>query len=94
MVLEDQTLKDIAAKYGKSVAQIAIKFQVQRGVIVIPKSVKPERIGSNFKVFDFELSSEDMDAIRGVNKNWRGLSFDFVAKDHKYWAFRPNYTEG
>ncbi|XP_039263366.1 aldo-keto reductase family 1 member B1-like [Styela clava] len=93
VVLNDPVLKKIADKYGKTPAHVAIKFQMQRGVIVIPKSVTPARISSNFEVFDFELSNDDMDGIRGVNRNWRGLSFDWAAKSHKYWAYHPNYSE-
>jgi 2,5-diketo-D-gluconate reductase A len=59
----NELLTSIAAKYKKSVAQVILRWLTQRGVVVIPKSVRKERIEENFNVFDFELSSEDVDAI-------------------------------
>ena len=59
----NKVLSDIGAKYGKSVAQTALRFLIQSGVVVIPKSVHHERIQQNFEVFDFVLSTEDMKTI-------------------------------
>ena len=59
----NKVLSDIGAKYGKSVAQTALRFLIQSGVVVIPKSVHHDRIEQNFNVFDFELSAEDMQTI-------------------------------
>ncbi len=56
-------LKSIGEKYGKSVAQTALRFLIQRGVIVIPKSTHKERMIQNLDIFDFSLSSEDMESI-------------------------------
>ena len=56
-------LLSIAEKHGKSVAQVILRWLTQRGVVVIPKSVRKERMVENFSIFDFELSAEDMDAI-------------------------------
>jgi diketogulonate reductase-like aldo/keto reductase len=71
VLLNDETLQAIGAKYGKSAAQVAIRWQMQRGVVVIPKSVSPARIAQNFDVMNFELSSEDMQAIGALNRDWR-----------------------
>ena len=60
---KNKVLSDIGAKYGKSVAQTALRFLIQSGVVVIPKSVHHERIQQNFEVFDFVLSAEDMKTI-------------------------------
>ena len=57
------TLVSLAAKYRKSVAQVVLRWLIQRGVVVIPKSVRPERMGENIDVFDFHLAPEDMDLI-------------------------------
>lgn len=62
-MFSNELLTSIGAKYNKSVAQIILRWLVQRGVVVIPKSVKKERIVENIDVFDFELATEDMDAI-------------------------------
>lgn len=70
-LLSDPTLVTIAEKHGKSLAQVAIKFQLQRGVAVIPKSVTPARIKSNLDVFDFTLSDQDLLALEAYERGWR-----------------------
>lgn len=60
-----------AEKYGKTQAQILLRWQVQGGVVVIPKSVHPERIAENAQIFDFELEEADMRAIDALNENRR-----------------------
>lgn len=62
-VLQDERLGKIADKYGKSIAQICIRYILQTGVLPLPKSATPERIHDNFDVFDFHMDAEDMDAI-------------------------------
>ena len=64
---QNPTLSEIAAKYGKSVAQVALRWNVQRGVVVIPKSVHKERIQENFNIWDFELSEKDMETISDMD---------------------------
>jgi diketogulonate reductase-like aldo/keto reductase len=66
-IFQNETLSAIGAKYGKSVAQVILRWHVQRKLVVIPKSVKRERMAENFAVFDFELSGEDMDAIQALD---------------------------
>ncbi|XP_073423572.1 aldo-keto reductase family 1 member C1-like isoform X3 [Dendrobates tinctorius] len=70
-ILEDQVLAEIGKKYCKTSAHIAIRYQIQRGVVAITKSYTPARIRENFKVFDFELTPEDMKTIDGLNRNLR-----------------------
>ena len=65
-VLGDETLAAIAKKYNKSVAQICLRFVLQSGLNVLTKSVTPERIIENTKIFDFELSAEDMAVISAM----------------------------
>lgn len=69
--LDQPALTKIAEKYGKSAAQIVLRWDLQNGVIVIPKSVKEHRIRENADIFDFELSAEDMAAIDELNENKR-----------------------
>jgi len=62
-IFENELLLSMAEKYKKTVAQVILRWLTQREVVVIPKSVRKERIVENFSIFDFELSPEDMDAI-------------------------------
>jgi diketogulonate reductase-like aldo/keto reductase len=62
-LLSKEVLQKIAEKHHKSVPQVAIRWLVQRGIIVLPKSINPQRIEQNFDVFDFELSEEEMQLI-------------------------------
>ncbi|MEH1807398.1 aldo/keto reductase [Nostoc sp.] len=62
-IFKNELLLAIAEKYKKTVAQVILRWLTQRGIVVIPKSVRKERIVENFNIFDFELSPEDMDAI-------------------------------
>lgn len=65
-VLRDGRLAAIAAKYGKSVAQLCVRWCLQYGVLPLPKSVTPARIAQNAQVFDFAISQEDMDAVTAL----------------------------
>jgi 2,5-diketo-D-gluconate reductase A len=67
-ILENPTLKTIAEKHGKSVAQVILRWHIETGNIVIPKSVTPARIKENFEVFDFSLNGTDHDAITKLDK--------------------------
>ncbi|XP_060554314.1 aldo-keto reductase family 1 member A1-A-like isoform X3 [Ruditapes philippinarum] len=69
--LEDPVLMEMAKGKEKSVAQIILRFLIQYGTVVIPKSVTPSRIKENINVFDFELSEEEMQRIKSLNKNKR-----------------------
>ncbi|KPD09413.1 glyoxal reductase [Aneurinibacillus migulanus] len=70
-LLDHQVLKDIANKYDKSIAQVILRWDLQNGVVTIPKSTKEHRIIENSMVFDFELTKEDMERIDGLNQNYR-----------------------
>jgi 2,5-diketo-D-gluconate reductase A len=70
-VLDDPTITEIAARYGKTPAQVVLRWQIERGDIVFPKSVTPARIRENIDIFDFELSGEDVEAISALNRNER-----------------------
>lgn len=76
-LVTDAKLTAIGEKYGKSAAQVMLRWNLQRGLIVLPKSVHQERIVANSQVFDFVLSEEDMRAVSAMNQNKRlNLSLD------------------
>ena len=64
----NETIAKIAAKYNKSIAQVILRWELQRGIVIIPKSVHIERMEHNFNVFDFELSKEDMATMATLDK--------------------------
>lgn len=68
-VLKDERLTSIADKYGKTAVQLALRFALQNDVVIIPKSTHKDRIIANADIFDFNISDEDMEAIRQVNEN-------------------------
>lgn len=70
--LEDQLILGIAEAHGKSAAQVMLRWHLQEGRSVIPKSVKPARIAENFDVFDFTLTAEEVEAIDGLETGVRG----------------------
>ena len=72
-------MQALAAKYGKTPVQVVLRWDIQKGVITIPKSVKSERIISNANIFDFELSADDMEKIDRLDRNKRiGGHPDFI----------------
>jgi diketogulonate reductase-like aldo/keto reductase len=70
-VLEDPTIVEIAGRHAKTAGQVVIRWHLQLGNVVFPKSVTPERIEQNIDVFDFELSDGEMDAIAGLDRGER-----------------------
>ena len=72
---KNETLAEIGRKYGKTVPQVALRWLLQRGVIIIPKSTHKERMAQNIDIFDFELSSDDMSLIKTLDTG-KSLFFD------------------
>jgi len=70
-VLQDATITDLASSYGKTSAQVVLRWHIQLGNIVFPKSVKQGRMRENFEIFDFELTDTDMSLISALNKDER-----------------------
>ncbi|KOR86229.1 glyoxal reductase [Bacillus sp. FJAT-22058] len=70
-LLDNEVLQAIATKHGKSVAQVILRWDLQNGIVTIPKSTKEHRIVENSTVFDFELTEEEMNQIDGLNQNHR-----------------------
>src|SRR5437764_2238077 len=71
MLLHEDVIEQIASKHGRTPAQVILRWHLQLGNVVIPKSVTPERIEQNFQLFDFELSGEDMNAIESLDSGDR-----------------------
>jgi len=70
-VLDSDELAEIGAKYAKSVSQTVLRWHLQRGYGVVPKSVREERVLENIDVFDFALSTDEMNFISSLNRNFR-----------------------
>ena len=68
-ILENETLISIGKKYGKTPAQVILRWDVERGIVTIPKSVRKERIEENFDIFDFRLTKEEITAIDLLDRN-------------------------
>jgi 2,5-diketo-D-gluconate reductase A len=66
-LFQNELLQGIGTKYNKSIAQVVLRWLIQRGVVAIPKSVRKERIAENFNVFDFEITTDDMEAITSLD---------------------------
>ena len=83
-VLDDPAITGVAEALGRTPAQVVLRWHIQRGDIVFPKSVTPQRVKENYEIFDFELSADDMVAVSSLDKGEQGRtgpnpdSFDYV----------------
>ncbi|XP_043335797.1 dihydrodiol dehydrogenase 3-like isoform X5 [Cervus canadensis] len=90
VLLEDPVLCAIANKHKQTPALVALRYQIQRGVVVLAKSYNKKRIKENIQVFDFELTPEDMKAIDGINRNIRYYEF-LLGISHPEYPFLEEY---
>ncbi|XP_068626103.1 aldo-keto reductase family 1 member B1-like [Battus philenor] len=88
-LLEDKRLKEIADKHNKTIAQVLIRYAIERGMIVIPKSVTRSRIEQNFQVFDFQLDAEDLQRVAALECNGRLCTMGDV--HHPDYPFHDEY---
>lgn len=89
-LMDDPKVKTIADKYGKTSAQVLIRFQIDRGVVVIPKSVTKDRIVANMNVFDFKLTTEEIQQLETFDRGFRFCALEWV-KHHKYYPFSVEF---
>lgn len=80
-IIENKALEELGKKYGKSAAQIGLRFLTQEGIAAIPKSSNPERIAANIDIFDFELNEEEMTVLRAMNAT------DAGTRDYSYLPY-------
>ncbi|XP_059119430.1 estradiol 17 beta-dehydrogenase 5 [Peromyscus eremicus] len=90
VLLDDPVLGSMAKKYKRTPALIALRYQLQRGVVVLAKSFTEKRIKENIQAFEFQLTSEDMKVLDGLNKNIRYISGS-TFKDHPEFPFSDEY---
>ncbi|XP_012864704.1 PREDICTED: aldo-keto reductase family 1 member C4-like isoform X3 [Dipodomys ordii] len=89
-LLDDPVLGAIAKKHKRTPALVALRYQLQRGIVVLAKSFNEKRIRENMQVFDFQLTPEDMKVIDGLNRNFRYNTASFLA-DHPDFPFHDEY---
>ncbi|XP_074533615.1 aldo-keto reductase family 1 member B1 isoform X3 [Halichoeres trimaculatus] len=85
-ILEDPVVADIAKRHRRSPAQVLLRYHVQQGICVIPKSDKPHHILENTKIFNFHLTEEDLRALRGLDRGWRSGPEEEL-RSHPYYPF-------
>ena len=84
-VLNNSVATKIGKKYNKSSAQIVMRFQIQRGIVIPPKSTKVERLKENINLFDFSLTNEEMEQLKKEDKDWASCVPPFFPRLHPYW---------
>lgn len=87
-VLTDPVLKEIAAKYGKSVAQTVLRWHIQEGHSAVPGSDNPAHIMDNINIFDFKLSDDDMARIRGIDKEQRVFTMTYPEIENQFMPYK------
>ncbi|KAM9312695.1 estradiol 17 beta-dehydrogenase 5-like [Gastrophryne carolinensis] len=90
VLLEDPTLNAIADKLGRTPAQVAMSYLLQKGIVVLAKSYTPARIKHNLQVFDFQLEDDDMKTLDGLNRNMRYVQTS-QWKDHPKYPYNEEY---
>ena len=85
-LLENEMLAKIAESYNVTIAQLLLRYQLQRNILVIPKSKTPSRIDENAQVFHFNISDDDMAKIKGLDKNTRSCNFVINSESQNFPA--------
>ena len=87
-IFQDETLKAIAAKTGKSVAQVILRWHIQEGFSVIPGASNPDYIKENIQIFDFALTDKEMQQMRSLNKEKRFFNATLEDVEKMVWGAR------
>ena len=88
-LINEPVFTELAAKYSKSNVQIILRWHIQEGNIVIPKSENPQHIRDNIDIFDFELTDEEMQKIKGIDKNMRFFTMSLAEQESHLSQFVP-----
>ncbi|CAI5441680.1 unnamed protein product [Caenorhabditis angaria] len=90
-VLTNEVIGGIAKTHGKTAAQVTLRWFIEHGIIVIPKSISENRIKENFNIFDFQLTPAEVSQIDGLNKNWRLVDPTPRDGDHPHFPFLEEF---
>ncbi|XP_077297821.1 aldo-keto reductase 1B-like [Arctopsyche grandis] len=90
-LLADPRLLPLAEKYNKTPAQILLRYHIERGFIVVAKSVSKERLRQNFEIFDFKISPEDMKTLMSFENNLRYFKMEIFGVDHQDYPFKAEF---
>ena len=88
-LINEPLFTELGKKYGKSNVQIILRWHIQEGNIIFPKSTNPAHIKANFDIFDFALTGEEMDRIRALDKGVRYFNMSLAEQEKQLGAFRP-----
>jgi D-xylose reductase len=86
LLFDQEPIKNLASKYNKTPGQIALRWAIQRGTIVMPKSERVERLKENMQIFDFRLTPDEMVQVSQLNKNQRNLDVSLRTKHCGGWS--------
>ena len=70
-LLEEETVRDLAARHDRTPAQVVLRWGIQRGTAIVPKTTRSDRLAENLSIFDFELTRDEMSILSGLNRNRR-----------------------
>ncbi len=90
-LLNESIFTILAKKYHKTNAQIILRWHIQEGIIVFPRSTSKEHLAENIDIFDFELLDTEMDSVRMLNKNERYFKFDYEEQKQRFLNWKVNY---
>ncbi|XP_074594809.1 aldo-keto reductase family 1 member B1-like [Brevipalpus obovatus] len=89
-LMDEPKIQEIAKRHNKTAAQVLLRWPIQRGIVVIPKSVTKARIAENIDIFDFELNEEEMKTISAFNRGWRACALGDIS-DHPHYPFNIKF---